>query len=239
MPSNFTKQPQFLDQRFINTAGGDTTLQGVLTAVPTGVTGAIQGMQTIPGDRLVLGALDAFALSNSTIGTLYGGIYMYVASLSTGGLTGIGRLAFWDSSAFSIATTSPNAGDNLYRITSAELQAGAGVTGPIAGVYINTLTAGNFWWIQIAGKATMSFGTAANSQFGGTSAGYAKNLGVYAMGAGTTNGSGFVTIVNGTTFITTNALLDEVISQHVGIAEAVPAASTLSTVDMDPRLYRL
>lgn len=240
MPSNFTKQPQFLDFKFLNSAVGDPVQGGQLTAIPSplAIPGYIQGMQTIAGDRMVLGALDAFALSNTAIGTLYGGIYMYVNSLAAGGFTAIGRLAFWDPSAFSIATSAPNSFDNLYRVTAAEAQAGAGITPPIAGVFINTLTAGNLWWIQIAGKATMSFGTAANSQFVGTST-YLKYGGVYAGGYGTTTGSGFVTQIEGTTFATTSQILDTTISQHVGIAEVLPSASTLNIVDMDPRLYRL
>lgn len=241
MPSNFAKQAQFLDFKFLNSAGGDAIQGGALASVPTPLNttpGYIQGMQTIAGDRIVLGALDAFALSNTAIGTLYGGIYMYVNSLTAGGFTAIGRLAFWDPAAFSVAASAPNAFDNLYRITAAELQAGVGVTPPVAGVFINTLTAGNLWWIQVAGKATMAFGTAANSQFGGTTT-YAKNQGVYSGGYGTTTGSGFVTCIQGTTFITTNATLDAVVNAYLGTAEGTPAASTSTTVDMNPRLYRL
>lgn len=242
MPSNWTKQAQFLDFKFLNSAGGDTVPGGGLAAVPAPLNttaGYTQGMQTVRGDRMVLGALDAFALSNTAIGTLYSGIYMYVGSNSGATFTAIGRLAFWDTSVFSIATSAPNAADNLYQVTPAELQAGAGITPPIAGVFINTLTSGNFWWVQIGGKATMAFGAATGFVFAGTASGYAKNQGVYAGGYGNTTGAGFVTVITGTTFATTTAQVDQYITQNVGIAETTPAASTSSIVDMALKPFRL
>lgn len=237
MPSNFTKQPQFVLQPFLNSGTGDTTSQGTLTTVPSGV-GASQGVQDLPGDRIVLGAKDAFALSNTTVGNLYGGIYMRVGQNAVA-TAAIGRLAFWDPAVFTLAaSTSATQLDNLYQVTTAEAQTGAGVTPPIAGVFLVAQAVSTWWWIQIAGKATMAFGTAANSQFAGTST-YLKYGGVYAGGYGTTTGSGFVTQLNGTTFATTSAILDQVISAHIGIAEVLPAASGSYAVDMDPKLYRL
>jgi hypothetical protein len=237
MPSNFTKQPQYPLQPFLNSGTGDTTSQGTLTTVPSAVN-ASQGVQDLPGDRIVLGARDAFALSNTTVGNLYEGIYMRVANNATAAAA-IGRLAFWDPAAFTLAaSTSANNLDNLYQVTTAEPAAGSGPTGPVAGVFIVAQAVSTFWWIQIAGKATMAFGTATNSQFGGTNT-YLLYGGVYASGMGTTNGSGYVTQIQGTTFITTNATLDKVINAYLGVAEVLPAASGLYAVDMKPLLYRL
>lgn len=238
MPSNFTKQPQYPLQPQLNAGTGDLTSQGTLTTVPTSV-GASQGVQDLPGDRIVLGARDAFALSLTSIGTLYGGIYMRIGMNATAGSAINGHLAFWDSSVFSVAASTSVIGlDNLYQVTPAELQAGVGATGPVAGVFINALVQASFWWIQIAGKATMAFGTAASSQFGGTST-YLLNGGVYAGGYGVTTGSGFVTQLPGTTAPTTSAILDKMVNAYLGTAEVLPAASTSSIVDMNPKLYRL
>lgn len=237
MPSNFTKQPQYPLAPFLNSGTGDTSSQGALSTVPSSV-GASQGVQDLPGDRIVLGARDAFALSNTTVGNLYGGIYMRVAQNAVAAAA-IGRLAFWDPAAFSLAASTSVLGlDNLYQVTTAEAQAGAGVTPPIAGVFIVAQAVSTWWWIQIAGKATMAFGTATNSQFGGTNT-YKLYGGVYASGMGTTNGSGFVTQIQGTTFVTTNAILDTFINQYLGVAEVLPAASGSYAVDMNPKLYRL
>lgn len=81
--------------------------------------------------------------SNTTVGTLYGGIYMYVQTLSSASAAvGVGRLAFWSSAANRasfIVTTDP---------TTALTQ--------IAGVFVNsTLTLGNYGIIQIAGLASV------------------------------------------------------------------------------------
>ena len=55
MPSNWTKQPQQLNQvRYMNAGSGDSVLGGSINTVPSTV-GASQGVQDIPGDRMVLG----------------------------------------------------------------------------------------------------------------------------------------------------------------------------------------
>lgn len=239
MPSNFTKQPQFPLQPFLNSGTGDLASQGVLTGVPAGIV-ASQGAQNLPGDRIVLGARDAYALSNLTVGTLYSGIYMRVGMNPTAGSAILGRLAFWDPAAFSTAATNAINFDNLYQVTPAELQSGVGRTGPIAGVFINALVQASWWWIQIAGKATVAFGAATGSYFGGTST-YAINSGVFAGGYGTTTGSGLATSVNGQIVAAalTSTNVGDMMAMFLGVSESLPAASTSSIVDLKLNLYRL
>ncbi len=142
MPSNWTKQLQQLNQvRYMNSGSGDSVVGGLITGVPSGVA-ANQGIQDVPGDRIILGMADALALSNTTIGTLYGGMYQYVRTKSTSTATPtLARAVFWDNTV----------NYNLYQVTPDE------VTGFWAGFNINTLTKGYNWWIQVAGLITMRF----------------------------------------------------------------------------------
>jgi hypothetical protein len=148
-------------------------------------------------------------------------------------------LAFWYPTDFSVASSAYPGLDSLYVVTPDELNSSAGFPGIVAGVFINTLTKGNSWWIQIAGKATMLYGANSGLQFAGTPT-YAANQGVYAGGYG--NGSsleGLVTPIVGTTFPTTNAELDQMANSYLGIAESNPGASAAVIVDMVLRLARL
>lgn len=219
MPSNFTKQPQFLTQKYFNSGTGDATIGGALTGVPSNVN-AGQYNQTLPGDRLVLSAADALALSNTTVGTLYGGIYMYVrTNANSVGTPTIGRLAYWD---LTVA-------DSQYQVTPDET--GAAGANLIAGVFINTLTKGNSWWICIGGKVLAAFravltgvpavGVAAYAAAAGAGADLGK-LDVLASGANPT----FAEV----------GLMQE---RYVGVAEALPVAAASSLIDLRLFLYRL
>lgn len=237
MPSNFTKQPQQLYAYRFNTGTGATVVGGTLTGVPSGVT-ASYGAADIPGDRIVLGAADALALSDLVNGiALFTGIYMYV--LNGGSAAGVlGHLAFWQASNFSTSTSTAPTPDNLYAVTPTELQTGTGRVPPIAGVFINALAASAYSWIQIAGRATGAFGALASSQWG-TAGSYVINEGVFAGGYGTTAGSGLLTQVNGDTFPTTSVFLADLITQHVGVADVAPSASANSIFSLKLQLYRL
>ena len=239
MPSNFTKQPQFLPRKYFNSGSGDSLVGGGLTSVPSNVY-ASQESSTKLGDRIVLGSADALSLSDvSGVGTLYGGIYMYVGTPSGSTATPTLRhLAFWYPTDFSVAASAYPGLDSLYVVTPDELSAGPGFPGIVAGVFINTLTKGNYWWIQIAGKTTLLYGTASVTQFAGTPT-YAANQGVYAGGYGYTGGYvGLVTPIVGTTFPTTNAELDQMANSYIGICETAGSASNTVIVDMIPRLAR-
>jgi hypothetical protein len=238
MPSHLTKQLQFLPTWKFNSGSGDSAIGGTLASLPSGI--ASQYDDTQLGDRIVLGAADALALSDTAgVGTLYGGIYMYVGTPSGSTVTPtINRLAFLYPTDYSIATSAWPGLDSLHVVTPDELQAGSGFPGIVAGVFINTLTKGNWWWIQIAGKTTCLYGANSGLQFAGTPT-YAVNQGVYAGGYGNTAGAGLVTPIVGGTFPTTYAILDRIRKSYIGIAETGASASAVVTVDMEWRLPRL
>lgn len=95
------------------------------------------------GGLLVLSPTMAFAKSDTAIGTLYGGVYMYVRTLSTStAAPARGCLCVWNDLENFVVT--PDIGD-------------ATALGKFAGVYINAPTKGNYCFIQVAGKATCQF----------------------------------------------------------------------------------
>ena len=146
-----TKQAEFLTpgNRFLNSTN-DTVSGGQIVSLPSGVTGPAVS-QTIPGDRIVLDDATAAALSNTAVGTLFGGVYMYVGTLSTATLAPTrGRFAFWRTNEL------PGGATLAYTCTS-DAQPTAAIPSYIAGVFINAITAGNFGWIQVAGTASVAF----------------------------------------------------------------------------------
>jgi uncharacterized membrane protein len=107
--------------------------------------------QLIAGDKIALDDATALALSDTTTGTLYGGIYMYVGTLSTSTAN-----PARGTGAFYRAADLPTALGGLYQVT-ADAQATAAIPTLIAGVFINAVTKGNFGWIQVAGVAMCLF----------------------------------------------------------------------------------
>jgi hypothetical protein len=147
-----TKQADQLTARFLNDVN-DATSGGSLVSLPSGVTGP-QVNATQPGDRIVLDDISAAALSDTAIGTLFGGIYMYVGTLSSAAASPArGTCAFYR------AADLPTAVANLYQVTS-DVQPLTTIPTFIAGVFINAVTKGNFGWIQIAGVCMCLFDSA-------------------------------------------------------------------------------
>lgn len=212
MPSNFTKQPQFLPAKALNSGSGDAQVGGTLTGVPANVA-ASQNNQTRPGDRMVLGVADALALSDTSIGTLYCGMYMYVKTQNSTATPTLGHVAFWDI----------DAADSLYQVTADGTDTG-GINFP-AGIFINTLTKTYHWWILIAGKVKAVFlnpltGAAALGQ-----AVFADSTGVLDVFDGGGN----------PTFTQVGTMLNS----YLGVAEELPVAGGTKLVDVPLRtLYR-
>src|SRR5229473_725683 len=91
-----TKQADFLTAKFLNDVN-DAASGGVIVSLPSGVQSPAVS-QTIPGDRIVLDDATALALSDTVVGTLFGGVYMYVGVLTPQTQApSRGRFAFWRS----------------------------------------------------------------------------------------------------------------------------------------------
>lgn len=149
--SNYLKSGDFI--------GGAQFLNDVADTVATGqpdalgvLPGTAYGGGLTTGDYLRLTDVEALALSDTTVGTLFGGIYRRVllkAGITGGGNTGFkrGQMVFWD-----VAT----AGAIAHQVTNVE----ATDVGIIAGYIINandTAAAplsGKYVWIQVAGLAS-------------------------------------------------------------------------------------
>jgi hypothetical protein len=220
MPSNqYSKQPQQLSSafgNFLNGGAGDSVIGGAISGVPSAI-GAIQGIQDEPGDRVVIGFSDAKALSKTSIGTLYGGVYQYVQVLSTATIApAVGLAAFW-------VTAGPPS--PIYTVTTDE----SGATGVNlwAGAFLQALTKGYNGYIQIAGKATVLFTTPLT----GTGAAGAS---VYLAA----DGAGRFDTFDGVGANPTFDQVQSMDSRYVGVAEAAAANNTLSVITMDQRHFR-
>lgn len=147
-----TKQADQLTAKFLNDVN-DAVAGGSLVSVPTGAPQA-QVVATQVGDRIVLDDATALALSDTAVGTLFGGIYEYVGTFS--GATAAparGTAAFWR------ATDLPGGATQAYQVSS-DAQPTAAIPTLFAGVFINAITKGNFGWIQIGGVASCLFDSA-------------------------------------------------------------------------------
>jgi hypothetical protein len=99
------------------------------------------------GGMYYLTEAEAAARYGSQTVPLYGGIYQYVQVLSTAvAAPAVGQICFWNS-----ATNAQS-----YIVTSDATAANASRW---AGIFLGSITQGNYGWIQIAGIATVLFGT--------------------------------------------------------------------------------
>jgi hypothetical protein len=159
----FTKQADFLTAANLNDVN-DSVVGGQIQSVPSAVP-ASQGIQTLPGDRIILDDATAFALSDTTIGTLYGGIYMYVQATWTTAAAAFGTAAFYKAADVgNLAPTSPNT--TAYVVYS-DAQPSTTVPSYFAGVFISAPTKNNYCWIQIQGMATCLFDSAVTAAAAG------------------------------------------------------------------------
>lgn len=198
-----TKQAILLTAAYLNSVN-DSVQGGAITALPSGVQPP-QYSQTIPGDRLVLDDSAASALSNSAVGTLYGGVYSYVGVLSTATAAVIrGCVAFFLAADIGV----------IYRVTP-DVQPLSSIPTYIAGVFINAITKGNWGWIQVAGVASCLFESAITT----ATAGYPVTAKVGPTTPGTVD-AGVSTATNPTYMLAT----------LLGVAIGTPVTSTVSTV---------
>jgi hypothetical protein len=139
-----TKQADFLTAKYLNDVN-DSTLGGAVVSVPSGAPSAMVS-QTQPGDRIVLDDITALALSDTAVGTLYGGIYMYAQYTTTTTACVRGGIAFFAQADVGVAY-----------IVYGDAKPATGFPTFIAGIFINVITKGNYGWIQIAGVASVLF----------------------------------------------------------------------------------
>jgi hypothetical protein len=142
-----TKQADFLTAKFLNDVN-DSVAGGAIVSVPTGAP-QVAASQTLPGDRIVLDDATALALSDTTIGTLYGGVYMYVKSTIVTRAIVRGGIAFFKTADIGSA----------YSVYS-DADPSTTVPTHIAGIYINVITTAQYGWIQVAGAASVLFDSA-------------------------------------------------------------------------------
>lgn len=115
---------------------------GVPLASPSG--SIVQPYTGQLGGKLSLDAATALALSDTAIGTLYGGVYQYVKfKAGTTTAPARGQVVFWDDIDNYVVTPDATATNDSQ----------------IAGIVLNAVTKGNYGFIQIAGKASVLFGT--------------------------------------------------------------------------------
>lgn len=134
-----TNQSPKLPTGFLNSTGGDPAPG--LPVSTTGVSGSIiQPYAGQVGGKLSLDTLQALGLSNTAIGTLFAGVYMYVQFLATSVASNArGQLVFWSSASTYVVTPDVTAASASF----------------VAGVTLAAITKGNFGWIQIAGRASV------------------------------------------------------------------------------------
>jgi len=212
MPSNWFKSvPQLYAAQYLNSGTGDTVLGGTLSGVPSNVA-AGAGDANRPGDRLILGAEDATALSDTTIGTLYQGMYQYV--LAKSGSTGTatrGRAVWWDTAV----------ADLNYQVTPDET--GSQATALFAGVVItSTIAKGSYWWVQQTGRVFVRYKAAMT----GTPA---DGQAIYHSVAGAGADLGTFDNFGGDATAITYTLFGTFLQKYVGVARGLPVNGGIAT----------
>lgn len=209
----FTKQADFLTAAYLNDVN-DSVVGGQIQSVPTAVP-ATQGIQTLPGDRIILDDVTAAALSDTTIGTLYGGIYMYVQATYTTTAPILGAVAFFKTADIG-STTAPNS-----YIAYGDAQPLTTNPAYVLGIFISAPTKGNYCWIQVAGIASVLFdSTVTATTTGSMVTAKASSL----VPSGSDNGV---------------AITQATWCAQIGVSIATVAASTVSKVEMLRTIGRL
>lgn len=177
--SGYLKSGEFIGGAAKLNDVADTTYSGQPDVL--GVFAGAYGGGLNTGDYLRLNDAEALALSDTAVGTLYGGIYRRVllkSGITGGGNTGFkrGQLVFWDvetASAINYQVTNVEATDP-YLYAGVIINATDSSTAALSGLYV---------WIQTAGVFTVQYRAAV------TSAGANLPLVWTKAGAGADNGT--------------------------------------------------
>jgi hypothetical protein len=149
----FTKQADYLTAANLNDVN-DQTVGGQIQSVPSAVP-ATQGIQTLPGDRIILDDATAYALSDTVVGTLYGGIYCYMQVTWTTQTPAVGAVAFLKAA--DLGNLLPTSPATTGYIVYGDAQPTTLVPSYVFGVFINVPTKNYYVWVQIAGIASVLF----------------------------------------------------------------------------------
>lgn len=161
-----TNNPWISPSGFIN--GGYFAGLGGTDAQPVLATAAGARFPGLLGQTVVHSNSTALKDSNTTVGTLFAGVYQLVKfSTAVAGTTGFagtvkqGSLVFWDTLA--------NNGQATFTVTdvvtaTSDFKAGVVVSADTAIANV----AGQFGWIQVAGLATVLYGTVTSAVIGNT-----------------------------------------------------------------------
>lgn len=179
---------------------------GVPLSSPSG--SIVQPYTGMVGGNLYVGASDALKLSLTSIGTLYAGVYKMVQFKEA---VIRGQVVFWD-----IAVDY-----NLYQVT--KIESAVPPANLKAGVCLCTVSAGNFGFIQISGKASVKFRDVLSSPG-------ATGSPVYVAAVGDDLGTADVLSddISNPTFKD----VAEMQAHFIGIAETAPVAGAISAVDI-------
>lgn len=193
-----TKQANILTAADLNLVN-DSVMGGALVSVPTGAP-QVASSQLIAGDRIVLDDPTALAVSSLAIGTLLGGVYMYVKTTAVTRQAVRGGIAFFKTADLGLQ----------YAVYS-DADPSTSVPTHVAGVYINALTSGNFGWIQVAGAAGVLFDTLTSAADG-------------------TEVTVKISPVTASTADAGAAPTATTVAAHLGVACGIPSSTIVSTV---------
>src|SRR5271165_207182 len=135
---------------YLNTTG-DPTASGLQEPI-TGQTLNMGGLEV--GDYFDITDAEALMLSNTSIGTLYGGRYERVLldSAATASNVQIGKLAYLKSIG---ALEGPSPASSAGGLSSVTDISHALASDLVAGVFLSSLTPGQYGFIQTSGRATV------------------------------------------------------------------------------------
>jgi hypothetical protein len=174
---------------------------GEINALLSGIN---YGSQDDLGKRIVIAEVDAADWSLSSVGTLYGGIYqlVHLDASATAANVGKGKAAF-------LLDGVSNAGAQIYDVTD---EANAVALPHLCGVFLNSITPGNYGFIQVHGKYSCQYIAAVTAVTDGGSV----------VLAGDGSGEWDVPAAGNETFI--------LLAQTIGNAITTPANGALGTV---------
>lgn len=196
------------------------TVSDTVIGNQSGITGVSKFAGQL-GKHVFFSADQIASVTNTTIGTLYGGRYRYVrrrAADDSSPALAPGKLAFWDTTATSW--------QSAFQVTTDENLSTSDNATMVAGVFIGTIDAGEYGFIQDMGEVFVRFRSVL------TASGVTGSR-VYATGAGDTGTD------QGTCDVLTTDSTSLTFSRYIGQAVVAPTAGGLKQVILDLRNYIL